>query len=266
VLLHKYRLFVPAALEPGCLEQSWRTHSLESVMVRPGPLPVWRKLSRWLCAAVLLLLWILSSPAGARVLLDSLERQNPDRGLEAVPNAPALVVLGGAVHAPSSRHQGSGLVDSSDRLLHVMRLYRAGKAPLVLCSGGGPGRSPEARAMVGLLEEWGVPAGAILLEERSLNTHQNGVFSYSILSARGIHEILLVTSAIHMPRAAAVFRKAGFTVIPAAADYRTGWSDEDGTVIGGLRDLLPNASSLMWSERALKEWAGLLVYGVRGWI
>lgn len=223
-------------------------------------------MSRWLCAAALLLLWIFSTPAGARALLDSLERQYPDRGLAAVPHAPALVVLGGAVHAPTSSHEDSGLVDSSDRLLHALRLYRAGKAPLVLCSGGGFGRTPEARSMGRLLEEWGVPADAILLEDRSMNTQQNGAFSYSILNARGIHEILLVTSAVHMPRAAAVFRKAGFTVIPSPSDFRTGWSDEEGTAVGGLMDLVPNASELMWSDRALREWAGLLVYRMRGWI
>jgi uncharacterized SAM-binding protein YcdF (DUF218 family) len=64
--------------------------------------------------------------------------------------------------------------------------------------------------MSGMLQEWGVPKDAILMEGASENTRQNATMSYETLAPRGIHKILLVTSAMHMPRAAAVFRKAGF--------------------------------------------------------
>ena len=161
---------------------------------------------------------------------------------------------------PSRGHGNSGLIDESDRLLQGLRLYRAGKAPLLVCTGGARGGTPEAQGMGRLLQEWGVPSGAILLEEHSLNTRENAVFTYSALKARGIGRILLVTSALHMPRAAAVFRKAGFEVNPAAADFRTGWGE------ASLWDWLPKARNLERSDRALREWIGLLVYRLRGWI
>jgi uncharacterized SAM-binding protein YcdF (DUF218 family) len=115
--------------------------------------------------------------------------------------------------------------------------------------------------MCQLLQEWGVPSDAILLEDRSRNTRQNALFSYQILQARSIRHILLVTSATHMPRATAVFRKVGFEVTPAPADFQTGWS-----VPGNSSDWLPQAKFFAYSELAIREWTGILVYRMRGWI
>src|SRR5208283_2573709 len=159
-----------------------------------------------------------------------------------------------------SQHHNSGLINSSDRILHALRLYRAGKAPIVLCSGGGGRAAPEAMVMSRLLQEWGVPSEAILLEDQSLNTRENALLSYPVLSTRSIRHILLVTSAMHMQRAAAVFRKAGFEVTPAPADFRTGWGQGDGGFLDWLSGWLPQASNLQWSDKALTEWIGLLVY------
>ena len=228
----------------------------------------WKRLrvSRWLCAAALLPLLVFSSAVGSGTLLRSLEGRYPDTAIADLPRAQAIVVLGGAVHEPSSQHPNSGLINPSDRILHALRLYRAGRAPLVLCSGGGADH-PEAPVMGRLLQEWGVPAEAILLEDQSLSTRENALFSYSILNTRGIRHILLVTSAIHMPRAAAVFRKVGFEVTPAPADFRTGWGQGEGGggFTGWLGRWLPEASDLQWSDKALKEWLAMLVYRLHGW-
>ena len=242
-----------------------------SVLLLVVGLLAWKRLriSRWFCAAALLLLMVFSSPAGCGALLDSLEKQFPDTTLEALPQAQAIVVLGGALHIPSPRHLRSSLIDPSDRILHALRLYRSGKAPLILCSGGGEDK-PESPAMSRLFQEWGVPAEAILVDDQSLNTRENALFSYSLLNPRGVHHILLVTSAIHMPRAAAVFRKAGFEVTPAPADFRTGWSQGaagggGGGFFGRLSGWIPESISLQKSSRALREWIGLLIYRWRGW-
>ena len=225
---------------------------------------LWR---RWrigpaLTLAALVVLLVFGSFPVSHALLWSLEKQYPDHTTDDVSPAEAIVVLGGAVHPPSRQHPGSGLVDSSDRVLHAFRLYRGGRAPLILCSGGGE-QGAEAPVMSRLLEEWGVPEGSILMEDRSLNTRENALFSYSVLHARGVRRILLVTSAIHMPRAAGAFRKAGFEVVPAAADYHTGWGGE--APFWSPSVWLPSPGGLGWSERALQEWLGLLVYRMRGW-
>jgi len=183
-----------------------------------------------------------------------------------VPPAQAIVVLGGTIRMPSARHRFSGLADSSDRLLLAFRLYRSGKAPLVFCSGGrnplgGAGGTPEALWMARLLEEWGVPSTAIQMEGGSINTHENAILSYRTLAPGGIRKILLVTSAMHMPRAAGAFRKAGFEVIAAPADFHSGWGDG-----APWEKWIPSAKNAIESDAALYEWLGIAIYRLRGWI
>lgn len=63
------------------------------------------------------------------------------------------------------------------------------------------------------------------------------------------------------PRAAGAFRKAGFEVIAAPADFRTGWGDPN-----GLARWLPSADNLLNCDAALHEWLGIAVYRLRGWM
>ena len=219
----------------------------------------------FLALGAFLLLVVPSSPVISGRLVASLEDQYPDQSMQTIIPAQAIVVLGGSLQPASKRHPASHLVGSSDRLLVALRLYRAGKAPLILCSGGNlslfnqpSDDPPEARAMSGLLQEWGLPASAILTEENSVNTHENATMSFQLLSARKIRRIILVTSAIHMPRAVATFRKAGFEVVPAPAAFYTGWGGDD-------LPWIPSSDNLDSTEMALREWVGLWVYRCRGW-
>jgi uncharacterized SAM-binding protein YcdF (DUF218 family) len=114
--------------------------------------------------------------------------------------------------------------------------------------------------MCDLLREWGIPSTALLTEGESINTRENALASHALLTPRGIRRILLVTSAVHMPRAAAAFRKAGFEVAPAPADFRTGWAKPN-----QILRWAPTPQSLFNSSAALHEWVGLWVYRLRGW-
>jgi uncharacterized SAM-binding protein YcdF (DUF218 family) len=228
---------------------------------------VWkrRQLALRLSIASLAVLLFASTKFVERALVLSLENQSHDAGLD-VPPAQAIVVLGGAIEMPSGIHHSVELIASSDRMLAAYRLYRAGKAPLVLCSGGNnpigaTGATPEAAGMASLLTEWNVPAAAIRIETGSINTRENAVGSYRMLAPLGIHRILLVTSAMHMPRAAGAFRKAGFEVVMAPADFRSGWGSPD-----FLSQWRPRAEYLDDTEDALHEWLGIAVYRLRGWM
>lgn len=112
-----------------------------------------------------------------------------------------------------------------------------------------------------LLEEWDIPSAAIQIESGSINTHENAIRSYQILAPRGIRRILLVTSALHMPRAAGTFRKAGFEIIAVPADFRTGWGEAT-----FLEKWLPSANNVGASDAALHEWLGIAIYRLRGWM
>jgi len=239
-----------------------------ALLLAIGSILLWRRRrwAFWLLAGSLLLLLVLSAPTVEGALTESLERQFPDSEIAQIPPAPAVVVLGGTIHMPSREHRASELIESSDRLLVAYRLYRAGKAPVVVCSGGNnpvgdySHAQPEAVVMSQLLEEWGIPASAVEVENGSINTRENALLTMRLLQPRGITSIILVTSALHMPRAAATFRKAGFQVTPAPADFHTGWGEPM-----LLERWLPSARSVGESERALHEWLGMWVYRWRGW-
>jgi len=215
----------------------------------------------------LLFLAVAACPTVEAWLTASLERQYPDRDVDSYPSAQAIVVLGGTIHMPSTVHHASAIIDSSDRLLMALRLYHAGKAPLVALSGGNnplsfekvPAQS-EAEVMRSLLVEWGIPDAALQIEGGSINTHENALFSYRLLAGRGVRRIILVTSAMHMPRAAAAFRKAGFDIIPAPADFQTGW-EAPSTIFRWM----PQSDAFVNSSKAIHEWLGLWVYRLRGW-
>ncbi len=207
----------------------------------------------------LLVLWVPSTPACSAWLLGSLEAPYPPQTAEAALPADAIVVLGGGLSAPAPAHPYPDLNDAADRVLHAARLYRAGKAPRIIVSGGalpwlGDG-GPEAPAMQALLESWGVPPEAILVEPGSQNTHQNAVETAALLDREGLGPVLLVTSAFHMRRALATFRTAGVRAIPAPTDHTA-----LGRAPSSLLRWFPDAEALARSTRAVKEYVGYAVY------
>jgi len=212
----------------------------------------------------LVMLWISSTPGFSSYLIAGLESQYPPLPAAESPEADAIVVLGGAVGTSRSPGIEVQLVNASDRVLHAARLYRSGKAPIVIATGGSsPWRgvtTPEAPAIMTLLQEWGVPDSAIVIESASLNTYQNAIHTKALLDSRGLKAVLLVTSAMHMPRALATFSSAGINAIPSPTDYQV--VERDGITIFSF---LPDAAALAGTSQAIKEYLGMMVYRWRGW-
>ena len=209
-----------------------------------------------------MLLWSL--PVPSFWLRASLERQVPQRAAADYPTVGAIVALGGGVdgNRPGWR-EGPDLSAAADRVWFAAKLFHADRAPLVVLAGGVPAENaspePEADAMASFIEDLGVPDSALLLETHSRTTWENAVYTDRLLKEHQIKEILLVTSALHMPRAMATFRKVGIAMIPAPTDF-------EAVPPGGfwLLRWLPNVEALEGSSRALKEYLGLLVYRLRG--
>jgi uncharacterized SAM-binding protein YcdF (DUF218 family) len=218
----------------------------------------------WTGAAALVLLLLSATPAVSHAMVRSLERRYLPVAPRGSPSADAIVVLGGCLESAIAPRLSAELTDASDRILHAARLYRAGKAPVVVASGGVvPWMSavrPEAEEMAALLAEWGVLPAAILVEGRSRTTRENAVETERILRARGTRSILLVTSAIHMPRALAAFRMTGLSVTPSPTDYLVA-----DPVKGAYLDSVPSADSVRLFHVACWEQTGLLYYWLRGW-
>lgn len=232
------------------------------------------RLSRMLLFTALLILWIGSTRWAAFGLARSLEwRYFPP---EHIPESEVIVVLGGATEAEHYPRASVEVNSAADRLFYAAQLYRQGAAPYILLTGGRiPWLSPvnqyssPAHEMSVLMEMMGVPAGDMWLESESLNTYDNAVYSREILEPKAVTDILLVTSASHMPRAVKLFEAQGFNVTPMPADYtvtREAWDQlTHGSIESQILNLIPGANDLSLTTRMLKEYIGMVYYTLRGW-
>ncbi|MEM6782343.1 MAG: YdcF family protein [Bacteroidota bacterium] len=189
--------------------------------------------------------------------------------------AGAIVVLGGGTQPLDPPRLTAEVSDGGDRVLYAARLWREGAAPLVVVSGGGgligaQGMQPEAASMGALLRFAGVPDSVLVAEATSRNTYENAVEAKRLLDARGITDVVLVTSAFHMPRAVRVFEAQGLTVEAAPTDFvvtEGEWArTRQRRLDVQIQNLLPDAEMLQLTTRALKEYIGTTVYRLRGWL
>jgi uncharacterized SAM-binding protein YcdF (DUF218 family) len=223
-------------------------------------------------ALALVLLLVSSNTWVATGVMRSLEWRY--QNTTDLPTAEAIVVLGGAINPQLPPRPWIEMAEEGDRVLHGARLYLAGRAPLLVFSGGritwGQGQSrSEAEDMAELAKALGVPASAILLEPDSLNTFENAANTRALLANQGITRILLVTSAMHMPRSLAIFKKQGFEVTPAPTDFHVvndPLNPNLNTWQGRALSFMPQTENLHYLTRAIKEYLGLLIYWLRGWL
>jgi uncharacterized SAM-binding protein YcdF (DUF218 family) len=220
----------------------------------------------------LLILWLSSTSLVSENLARSLEwRYFPPKE---IPSADVIVVLGGGTEANVYPRSGVEINGAGDRVLYAARIFKEGKAAHILLTGGeitwmNSTTSTPAGEMAEILQFLGVPQNALWLENKSQNTRENAVFSKNILDDKAIKKILLITSASHMPRAAAVFQKLGIEVIPLPVDYSTTQVDNSSNKqdwLGQFFGLLPSAGSLSGTTNALKEYLGIFTYWLRGWL
>ena len=223
-----------------------------------------RRLSRAALLLAIVLLWLASMPVTANLLALRWEAAYPPVAAANLPEADAIVVLGGFVGQPLPPQIVPDLSGGVDRLFEAARLFHAGKAAHVVVSAGNlPWHeivAPEAHWIGGFLGELGVPAAAVVLESKSRNTRENADFTAPILHDRGWRSVLLVTSADHMRRAMATFRKAGIEATAAPADFQG-----HTPLFDSLLDFLPSADALAETSNVLKEMIGLVYYRLRGW-
>jgi uncharacterized SAM-binding protein YcdF (DUF218 family) len=236
--------------------------------------------SKWqprLIAVALLALWLGGNRIVTMALVRSLEWQYlPDKSLQTPgPHAEVIVVLGGSTRAQNFPRLMNEVSEDGDRVLYAAQLYRQGAAPRILLSGGtapwvGSSSVPGAESMADILTTVGVPREALWLEPVSRNTYENAVETQKILERQKISRIILVTSALHMPRAYAVFAKTGLDVIPAPTDFQVtqgGWEYRtQPDLVVQLFNLLPRAENMDLTTQALKEYIGICIYGLRGWL
>ncbi len=232
-----------------------------------------RTLQTTLIVIALAVLWVGGNPFVSSLALRSLEwRYLPPNP---VPWAEAIVVLGGGTDPAEFPRPTVEINGSGDRVLYGAQLYKQGKAPLVLLSGGtitflGKHASTPAEQMAEIMKWMDVPESAMVLQTKSQNTYEDALYCGEILKERGIKRIILVTSAFHMPRAVGLFEHEGFKVIPAPTDYKVTEQSWDNLIHGDLQSkmvaLMPDVNDMSLTTLAMKEYIGIAVYSLRGWM
>ncbi|MDY3330902.1 MAG: YdcF family protein [Pelistega sp.] len=206
-----------------------------------------------------LILWSL--PITSIVLGGYLENRYPHVTPVSLPSAQAIVVFGGNTannranwFGPYSKQTRHARIDTADDL------YFMNKAPKIILSGAAlEGNVSEALGMSMQLRNRGIPKENLIIENQSKTTQENGFYVDKILKKEGMTHILLVTSALHMPRSMAVMKKLGYDPIPAANPPQIVLPEH-------IHPFLPNARALEGSRSIIKEYIGIIAYFIRGWI
>ena len=156
---------------------------------------------------------------------------------------------------------------AANRFTDALLLYKKGIVKkLLITSGSGRflgEKLNEADISHRILRQMGVPDSAILIENQSNNTHENAVFSKTLLEKQGLAQskILLITSAFHMRRSIGCFKKEGINFTPFPAHFiatRLQWDT--------ISTIIPDSDAFYKWEKFMKEWVGYGVYWLQGYI
>jgi uncharacterized SAM-binding protein YcdF (DUF218 family) len=217
-------------------------------------------LARRIAVIAIAWLWLWSLPIIAERAAWTLEHDFPPVEAMQLPDTDAIVLLGGFLDAAQPPFAPDpDLNSAADRAWFATRLWRMGKAPLLVCTSGRAPLSrsiaPECPGAVQLLRDFGVPDHAVVVEGASRTTRENATGTARMLPPGA--RILLVTSARHMPRSVAAFEHAGLTVVPAPTDhvFRPGRPFS-------ITALLPSPGALAMSTSVWHEWLGRAWYSL----
>lgn len=176
----------------------------------------------------------------------------------------AVVLLGGVTdEVVTAERAQPAYNDNVERLLATFRLLRTGQARFAIVSGAASAPAyedvGEARWLKSQLVEWGIEPSRVLVEDKARNTHENALYSKSVASEHGFHDVLIVTSAFHGARAVECFAAVDMPVDFLPVDYRAHRRDAEQT------SFLPRAHALAISTMAIHEWSGRWIYRLRGY-
>lgn len=174
-----------------------------------------------------------------------------------------VILLGGAEVAELGLLRGlPAFNDAGERVMAFADLSRRyPNAKLVFVGGtgtiGGP-EGAEAKMMRLSLPMLGIAPDRVIFEKLSRNTAENARFAKALLNPKPGERWLLVTSAMHMPRAVGCFRQVGFDVTAYPTDFRTAGPNY-------LNHTFSRAAiGLDFTDNGAKEWVGLVVYYLTG--
>jgi uncharacterized SAM-binding protein YcdF (DUF218 family) len=120
------------------------------------------------------------------------------------------------------------------------------------------GFGPAGKNLANRLADAGIDAARINIASQSRTTAEDAHYSAAQLRPKLDESWLLITAAMHMPRAVGCFRAAGFQVQPCPLEFMTRGRS------GPFALFATGSSALIQLDRAAKEWIGLIAYRLMG--
>lgn len=217
-------------------------------------------------AALLVFLQVTAGSNLARLLIGRLEAPYDPR-LNPLPSrVDAVVMLGGTLDFGPREILGINLGEPADRILTAVELVRQGRAPRLVLSSAPYLRDGELRGDSELiavwLERWGVSRGEVTRLPLGRNTREEAVETAAMAARHGWDQILVVTSAYHLRRAEATFRRAGVTnVVPVGCDFMGPEAPGEPWKLTGIPRVRPLVVLNYWIHEQMGWW----YYGFRDW-
>jgi uncharacterized SAM-binding protein YcdF (DUF218 family) len=221
----------------------------------------WRRGARWIITVTALIALALAILPVATWPIVALE--NRFQGSPTLPEkVDGIISLGGIVNQFISKARGQTSVGpGAERLTEFAALAgRYPSAKLVFTGGSGSlfkQELKEADFLRPFLDKLGLSGREVIFEDQSRNTFENALFSKRLVKPAPGEVWVLITSAIHIPRAVGVFRQAGWNVIAYPVSFAT-----EGLYQTDLRFSLGlgMGHTSIW----LHEWVGLVAYWLTG--
>ena len=171
-----------------------------------------------------------------------------------------IVVLGGGHASDPNLPIISKLnYHSLVRLVEGIRIFREIPGSKLILSGGGVfGSTTAADAMTDVAKAIGVDDNDIIVERDSKDTKDQAKIIMSFVKE---DPFVLVTSASHMPRSVAMFKKLGMNPVPMPVGHRV--KDYNRIAIGSF---FPKGNAIVKTEESFYEFLGICWAKLRGQI
>lgn len=236
------------------------------ILFLSGIILINKKIGRKLLIASFILLFLFSNRFLANRAINAWE---PDfKKIENLQEYEVGIVLTGVTNINKTAKDRTFFDRGADRATHAMQLYKEGKIKKILITGGeafnNVNDNKEAELLAKFMYTAGVAAEDVIIENRALNTRENAVFAKEKLIEEGYNphsKYLIITSAFHMKRSKACFDKVGMDTDTYPVDY---YGSDSGANWQSL--IQPSPDSIVIWQKMVKEWAGLLMYKVVGYI
>lgn len=223
----------------------------------------WGKRSLW---TGIILLWLFSNQFISNQIMLAWEPEFKE--FSEIKNHEIGIVLTGVTNLSKTAYDRTFFNKGADRITQALQLYRMGKIKKILITGG-QGLNPtnsnsEALLLKNFLLMTGVPEVDVMIEDQSKNTAQNAEFTKVFLQKNGIstdQKFLLITSAFHMYRSKGCFDKVGLKTETFPTDYYSHDTKYDLPAF-----IYPNPASIETWHKLSKEWIGIIVYKLVGYI